>query len=298
MINMTQSVKVFESDPHLFLCSECNGPIITDDYRGETLCEACGLIHSEKACDIANFGKTMFSTQDVNQRSHYGDPQSIFTPSIGLSTFIEDKNLYNSNLKRMAKVDYWFSDNRRTIRLAIGDFKRISFNLKIPLSITARGLFLYKKAHKLKLIQGRDSISFVCSCLYYACRRYELPITLTDILNECNAKAKRVKNIYRLLYRTFNLKVIPLTPQHFVPRYANELGLGLQIEKEISKVISQLPYGFINGQNPKRVLSGTIYLVCKKHKLKIYQRNIAKVCDVSEVSVRYTWKEISKLIKI
>lgn len=299
MIKTTQSVKAFESDPFLSLCSECNRPIITDNYRGETLCEACGLIHSEKACDTANFGKNMFSTEDTYRRSHYGDPQSVFIPNISYSTFIESKKSFDPKFKRIAKTDYWFkSDNNRTIRLAIRDFKRISFNLKLPLSTVGHGLYLYKKAHKLKLIQGRDSISFVCSCLYYACRWYELPITLNDILNECNAKAKRVKNAYRLLYRTFNLKVRPLTPQHFVSRYVNELGLGLQIEKEVSKVISQLTYNFINGQNPKRILAGTIYFVCKKHKLKIYQKQIAKICDVSEVSVRYTWKAISKVIKI
>jgi transcription initiation factor TFIIB len=289
----------FDNDNSLLFCIECNGPIISDDYRGETLCEACGLIHSEKACDTANFGKIMYSIQDINRRSHYGDPQSIFTPGIDLSTFIESKGLHDFNLKRIAKVDFWFkSENYRAMPLAIRDFKRISYNLKLPLSIVGQGLYLYKKAHKLKLMQGRDSISFVCSCLYYACRRHELPITLNDILNECNVKAKKIKNAYRLLYRTFNLKVRPLTPQHFVSRYINELGLGLQIEKEISKVISQLPYNFINGQNPKRICAGAIYLVCKKHKLKTYQKEIAKVCDVSEVSVRYTWKEISRLVKI
>ncbi|MHA1380511.1 MAG: hypothetical protein ACTSRG_19265 [Candidatus Helarchaeota archaeon] len=283
----------------MFLCSECNGPIITDDYRGETLCEACGLIHSEKACDIANFGRTMYSTQKVNRKSTHGDPQSVFSPGINYSTFIESKKLFDPKFKRIAKTDYWFkSDNNRTLRLAIKDFRRISFNLKLPLSIVGRGLYLYKKAYKLKLIRGRGSISFVCSCLYYACRWYELPITLTDILNECNAKAKRVKTTYRLLFRTFNLKVRPLTPQHFVSRYINELGLGLQIEKKVSKVLTQLPYSFINGRNPKRILAGTIYLVCKKHKLNTYQWKIAKVCDISEASVRNTWKEIAKLVKV
>ena len=289
----------FDNNNSLLSCSECNGPIITDDYRGETLCEACGLIHSEKVCDTANFGKTMYSAQEIGRRSHYGDPQSVFSLGLNYSTFIEDKNLYDSNLKRIVKRDFWFKrDNNLTVNQAIKDFKRISFNLKLPLSIVGHGLYLYKKAHKLKLVQGRDSISFVCSCLYYACRRYELPVTLTDILNECDAKAKRVKNTYRLLYRTFNLKVRPLTPQHFVSRYVNELGLGLQIKKEISKVLAQLPYKFINGQNPKRICAGTIYLVCKKHKLRIYQKEIVKVCGVSEVSVRYTWKEIIELIKI
>ena len=297
---MTQSVKSFESDPHLYLCSECNGPIITDNYRGETLCEACGLIHSEKACDTANFGRTMYSTQDFNRKSTHGDPQTIFTLDIGLSTFIDAKGLFDSNFKRIIKTDYWFKpDNRcKSIRIAILDLKRISSNLKIPLSIAGQGLYLYKKAHKRRLIQGRDSISFVCSCLYYACRKYELPITLTDIVKETETTIRKVKNAYRVLYRTFNLKVKPLTPQHFVSRYVNELGLGLPIEKEVSKVLTQLPYSFINGQNPKRILAGTIYLICKKHKLKIYQWKIAKVCDVSEASVRNTWKEIAKLVKI
>ena len=297
---MTQSVQVFESDPFLLLCSECNGPIIIDNYRGETLCEACGLIHSEKACETANFGKTMYSTQDVNRRSHYGDPQSLFTFGIGLSTFIDAKGLFDSNFKRIIRTDYWFkSDNYHKItRLAILDFKRISSNLKIPLSIVGHGLHLYRKAHKLRLIQGRDSISFVCSCLYYACRKHELPITLTDIVKETDVKIKRIKNAYRVLYRTFNLKVKPLTPQHFVSRYANELGLGLPIEKEVSKVISQLPYSFINGQNPKKICAGVIYIICKLNNQKRLQRDIAKVCDVSEASVRDAYKKIIKLVKI
>ena len=300
---MTQSINHsdktdFGSDNFQLSCTECKGPIITDNYRGETLCEACGLIYSEKACDMSNFGKNMFSAQDINRKSTHGDPQSVFTPGIDLSTFIEVKSIYSGNFKRIAKVDYWFkSDNNKTLRIAIRDFKRISSNLNLPLSVLGHGLHLYKKAHKQKLVQGRDSISFVCSCLYYACRKYELPVTFTDIIKETDTNIKKVKSIYRLLYRTFNLKVRPLTPQHFVPRYVNELGLGLQIEKKVLKVISQLPSNFINGQNPKRIVAGSIYFVCKLNDQKVLQKELVKVCDVSEVTVRYTWQEISKIIK-
>ena len=289
----------FDNDNSLLSCTECNGPIISDDYRGETLCETCGLIHSEKACDIANFGKTMYSTQDVNRRSHYGDPQSVFTPDISFHTVVKCDNTHNYDLKRMVRLDLWSKTDSISSKLtSLNELKKVYYNLGIPKHVGEFTATLLKKAYNLKLSRGRSIEAFVCACLYFACRNYELPITLNDLLHESNAKIKKVKIFYRYLLKTLNLKVKPLTPQHFVSRYVNELGLGLQIEKEISKVITQLPYSFINGQNPKRICAGTIYLVCKKHKLKTYQKGIAKVCDVSEASVRYTWKEIGKIIKI
>lgn len=296
---MTQSVKAFESDPFLSFCSECNGPIITDDYRGETSCEACGLIHSEKACDIAKFGKTLYSVQDINRKSHYGDPQSVFDLDISFHTVVKCDNTHGPDLKRMVKLDRWSKTERIGSRLtSIKELKRVCYNLNLPKHVGEFAATLLKKAYKLKLSRGRSIEAFVCACLYFACRNYELPVTLNDLLNESDAKIKRVKINYRFLLKTLNLKVKPLTPQHFVVRFVNELGLGLQIEKEISKVISQLPYSFINGQNPKRILAGTIYLICKNHKLKVYQKEIAKTCDISEFGVRYTWKEIGKLVKM
>lgn len=296
---MTQSVKVFESNPYLSLCSECGGPIITDDHRGETLCKVCGLIHSEKSYDTTNFGKRIYSAQDVDRKSHYGNPQSKFDLNIALHTVVKcDKN-HDSDLWRMAKLDLWSKIDRTGSRLtSIKELKKVYYNLGLPKHVGEFAVTLLKKAYNLKLSRGRSIEDFVCAVLYLSCRNYELPITLKDLLRKSNAKIKGIKIIYRFLLKTLNLKVKPLTPQHFVFRYVNELGLGLKIEKEVSIVLAQLPYSFINGQNPKRILAGTIYLICKNNKLIIYQKKIANVCDVSVVSVRKAWKEISKLVII
>lgn len=296
---MIQSVKIFESNPFLSLCSECNGPIITDDYRGETLCEVCGLIHSEKACDTANFGKTIYSNQDVNHKLHYGDPQSVFNVDISFHTIVKCDNTHGPDLKRMVKLDRRSKTDRIKSKLIlIKELKRLNYNLGLPKYVGEFAATLLKKAYRFRLSRGRSIEAFVCACLYFACRNYELPITLNDLLRESNAKIKRVKINYRFLLKTLNLKASPLTPQHFVSRYVNELGLSLDIEKKVLEVLQQLPYSFINGQNPKRICAGVIYLVCKKHKLKTYQWKIANVCDISEASVRTTWKAIDKIIKI
>ena len=295
-----RTVKIdFGNDNTVLSCLECNGPIISDDFRGDTVCEDCGLIHSEKACDTANFGKNIYSAQDDYRKSTYGAPQSIFIPDISFQTIIKPDNTHDSDFNRLVKWDTRSKTDRNKSKLtSFKELKKIFSNLDLPTHVGECAVILFKKAYSLKLLRGSSIEALVCACLYFACRKYELPITLNDLLNQSNAKIKRVKNNYRSLLKTFNLKVKPLTPQHFVSRYVNELGLGLQIEKKVSKVISQLPYNFINGQNPKRICAGTIYFVSKLNNQKTLQREIAKVCDVSEVGLRYAWKEISKVIKI
>ena len=287
----------FVSDNTVLSCRECNGPVISDDFRGDTICEMCGLIHSEKEIDIEHFDKNIYSTQDVNRKSTYSAPQSIFNPDISFQTIIKPDNIYNSDFNRLVKWDTWSkTDRNKSILTSLKELKKIFNNLDLPKHVGECAVILFKKAYSLKLLKGRSIESLVCACLYFACRKYELPITLNDLLNESNAKIKKVKNNYRSLLKTFNLRVKPLTPHHFVSRYVNELGLGLQIEKKVLNLINQLPFNFINGQNPKRICAGTIYFVSKLNNQKTLQREIAKVCDVSEVGLRYTWKEISKLV--
>ena len=52
---------------------------------------------------------------------------------------------------------------------------------------------------------------------------------------------------------------------------------------------------FMIGKNPKVVCAGLIYLICKKNKINYSQVKISKIIGVSEVSLRYTWKQIEKL---
>jgi len=54
---------------------------------------------------------------------------------------------------------------------------------------------------------------------------------------------KHLKNLlkliytYGLLFRTFNLKIKPLTPMHFTSQYISELGLEIDIEKKVLEVL-------------------------------------------------------------
>lgn len=50
----------FDSDNSLIFCRECNSPIISDCFKGDTICSKCGIIESEKEIKIEYFNKNFY----------------------------------------------------------------------------------------------------------------------------------------------------------------------------------------------------------------------------------------------
>ncbi|HUS50817.1 MAG TPA: TFIIB-type zinc ribbon-containing protein, partial [Candidatus Paceibacterota bacterium] len=78
-------------------CPECKNTIISDSYRGDTICESCGLVVGEKALDISNFDKNMFSYEEIRDRSSSGFVDMLFTPAHYFNTIIKRDKIKNKN---------------------------------------------------------------------------------------------------------------------------------------------------------------------------------------------------------
>lgn len=85
---------VFNNDNSQLFCSECKGLIISDNLRGDTICENCGLVESEKEINIKKLG-----------RSFFGDPQKadrdltsfLSLPDISYATYIDNKKILKTD---------------------------------------------------------------------------------------------------------------------------------------------------------------------------------------------------------
>ncbi len=284
-----------ENNQQLLACPECDGIIITDKYRGETICEQCGLIHSEKSLDLFNFDRNIFSNDDWHNKSSSGNFQSIYMTNINYHTVLHRKDINNNNFQRLAKWDSRYKQiDKRTLSIAMKELKRIGSNLRLPNYVRELAMIQYKKAYTQGLLRGREIKAFVCSCLYYACRKLKTPISIKDIIKQGCVNEHLVKNFYSLLLKEFNLKVPPLDPVLFVSRYINDLQLSINIEKKVLSVLQNLPFSYINGKEPKSIVGAIIYLICKKENKNITQKNLANLIGISEVSLRYKYKEIEK----
>lgn len=278
-------------------CPECGG-LIQDFYeRGETVCKSCGLIVFERSLDISHSGIRAYTKQEKDKKERTGCPISILMPDIGLSTIIDRSKIKNPDLRRAAKWNTHMTWEKRNMLIAITELKRIGSNLNFPERVKKAAIRLYKEVFKRKLLRGRSINGMVAACSYFICKDEKVPITLQEILDEASINANIVKKCYKILVRELNLKSPHIDPISLIPRYCADLDLGIEIEKETIKVLrNYISKSSICGKDPKGLCAGSIYLVAKLKNRKVSQKEISRIINVTEVTLRSRYKELLKSI--
>jgi transcription initiation factor TFIIB len=280
-------------------CPECGGKIIPVQEKGENVCRKCGLVVNERILDISHSGKRAFTKQEKEKRARTGSPISILLPDMGLSTIIDKSGIKSPDLKRAAKWNSRMTWDKRNMLIATTELKRIGSNLNLPSHIKKAAIRLYIEAFKKKLLRGRSINGMVAACLYFACRKSNIPRTLQEILDETSISAKNVRRCYRTLIRELKLKAPSTDPVSLIPRFIAELALNTDDEKTTIKILKAFTSNFsISGKDPKGLCAGALYLVCRARKKRVSQKEIANLVGVTEVTLRSRYKEIVKKLNI
>jgi transcription initiation factor TFIIB len=286
---------VVELDVSNNACPECGGQTINVIERGETVCQICGLVISEKDIDVSHSGIRAYSKHEKDKKERTGSPMSILMPDIGLSTVIDRSKIKNPDLRRAAKWNTHLSWEKRNMLMAITELKRIGGNLNFPERVKKSAVRLYKEVFKRQLLRGRSINGMVAACSYYACKDEKVPVTLQEILEEASINDNIVKKCYKILVRELNLKISHIDPVSLIPRYCADLDLGIEIEKESMKVLNKfIENTSISGKDPKGLCAGAIYLITKLRNVKVSQKDISRVIGVTEVTLRSRYKELLK----
>ena len=290
---MTKILKTyFENNQEIFVCPECKNDVISDSYTGDSICNSCGLVVSEKSLDISNFEKNMFSHEAIRDKARTGVINLLFSPKPYFNTMIRKYDTKNKEFNRIAVLDTYNHDSDvKNLLIAIRHLKLISAKLRLTYQVKSHAIFIYRKALKKNLIRGRSIDGMICACIYFACRMFKIPIAFKEIVNESGMKGKNIRNCYMTLIKELNLKVIPLTPDIFVSKYINKLKLSPDVERKVLFILSFLKQ-YMMGRDPKVICAGLIYLVCKRNKITLVQKKIAEIIGTTEVSLRYTYKQM------
>ena len=258
-------------------CPECENEKIVSEGDGIMSCNSCNLIFDS------------------------GPQWMKYKPGKSTKTKVKEVDIA-SNSRTVLK---WQSEVRtsvslgKNILLASEEINRISELLKLDNKIMESGLEIFSSSSKKGIVRGRSTQKVAAASVFTACRVNNLPITLDEIANLCSLNRNELSKLHRLIKRKLKLKINISSSITFLPKFTKKLALPKNVETEAKEIIRFVEDSeFRQGISPIALLGASIYLACKKTKVRRSQLEIAKTLGTSEVTLRNRAKEINSLIKL
>lgn len=294
------------ADDEIKPCPVCNSTErVVDDSRAEVSCAKCGLVLDESLIDNGPEWRA-FDHDQRNKRARTGAPLKYAISDMGLSTVIDWKNqdsngrnIPERSRAQMYRLRKWnkrirvSSVSERNLAYALSELDRLSSRLGIPRSVREDAAIIYRTAARQKLIRGRSIESMVAASLYTACRRCNIARNLEEVSAASNISKKQIGKNYRFLSRKLDIKLKPISPVEFIPRFASKLNVSNKVEAKSIEIINKcIECNLNNGKGPTGLAAAALYIASYLLNERKSQKVVAEVAGVTEVTIRNRYKEL------
>jgi len=307
-----ESGKQSEQDEGVNVCPECSSDnVVASADRGEIVCEDCGLVIEDTNIDRGPEWRA-FNHSERQSKSRVGAPTTQTMHDKGLTTQIDWKNkdaygrsLSSEKRSQMHRLRKWQERIRtkdageRNLQFALSETDRMASALGVPRSVREVASVIYRRALNEDLIRGRSIEGVATGCLYAACRQEGIPRSLEEVAEVSRVERKEIGRTYRYVSQELGLKLKPVDPKQYVPRFGSELGLSEEVQAKANEIIDvTAEQGLISGKSPTGFAAAAIYaasLLCNEKKT---QREVADVANVTEVTIRNRYQEQIEMMGI
>ncbi|WP_181685143.1 transcription initiation factor IIB [Halorhabdus salina] len=291
-------------------CPECDGTVVTDEERGERVCQECGVVVESEAIDHGPEWRA-FTPAERDQRSRVGAPTTKLLHDEGLSTSISWSNkdasgqtLSASQREKMGRLRVWDERFRaqdaqdRNLKQALGEIDRMASALGLPDNVRETASVIYRRALEDELLPGRSIEGMATASLYAAARQAGTPRSLDEFEPVSRVRRQKFARAYRYLARQLELGIAPADPESYLPRFVSDLGVGDKLERRARKLLARAKDdGVHSGKNPTGLAAGAIYAAGLLTGDRVTQGAIAETADVSEVTIRDRYSELLALLE-
>ena len=291
------SNEFIEEDEHC-----CDSPKISEE-DGFYVCLNCGCV-SSRILDTSP-RRAFTAEENQNRKSN----ERVYSP-IGPRTIIRGSRdargtllspKFKSKFNRLAKIHRSLTTSyERNLWIALPNLQRLQKRLGIPDTVAEDALRIYTQTVKKKLTMGRSIDTLLSASIFCALRVHGIPRTVEEITKVAQIPKKKVIRSYRLILMeilpNMNLKVQHFTPDRYVDKFNDELGLSMQVRNvAVSLIKSAEENGFNTaGKDPKGIAAAAIYLGSKISNENRTQKEISKLSMVTEVTLRMRVKDLIK----
>ena len=279
----------------------CDSPKISEE-DGFYLCTNCGFVYSRILDDSP---RRAFTQEEIQKRK---SNERVYSP-IGPRTIIRGSRdargtllspKYKSKFNRLAKIHRSLTTSyERNLWIALPNLQRLQKRLAIPDTVAEDALRIYTQTVKKKLTMGRSIDTLLSASIFCALRVHGIPRTVEEITRVAQIPKKKVIKSYRLILMevlpNLNLKVQHFTADRYVDKFIDELSLSMKCRNVAVKIIVKArEQGFNSaGKDPKGIAAAAIYIGSKMCNENRTQKEISKLAQVTEVTLRMRVKDLS-----
>ncbi|MFB6229463.1 MAG: transcription initiation factor IIB family protein [Halobacteriales archaeon] len=286
-------------------CPECDGALIVQEDRAETVCADCGLVVEQDGIDPGPEWRA-FDAQEKDEKSRVGAPTTNTMHDKGLSTNIDwrDQDAYGNSLssrqrEKMQRLRTWNErfrtrDSRdRNLKQALGEIDRMASALGLPENVRETASVIYRRALDDDLLPGRSIEGVSTAVVYAAARQANVPRSLDELSEVSRVEKSEVARTYRYVVRELGLEIKPADPEQYVPRFASDLDLSEESERRARDLLANAKdQGVHSGKSPVGLAAASIYAAALLTNEKTTQAAVSEVADISEVTIRNRYHEL------
>lgn len=287
-------------------CPECDSSkFIRDSQSGEEICGKCGIVVSSRNIDFGPEWRA-FTIQQRQELPRTGAPTNVLRHDKGLSTVIgwrdidgTGKRMKQSQKYKFYRLRKWNRRSRiseskqRNLAYALSYITNIGNELNLPRNVVETASSIYRKIMNKGVTRGRTIKCLAASAIYAACRQCNVIRTLDDIAGNTQYSKKEIARTYRFMHKNIETDIPLFSHQKYISKFVSQLGLGGKTEIIALKVLSEAIHQHLTvGRSPRGVTASCVYIACLMNGEKRTQSDVAKVAQVTEVTIRNRYKEI------
>jgi len=287
------------------VCPECGGSLVSDETRGETACEDCGLVVEEDEIDPGPEWRA-FNSAEKDEKSRVGAPTTKMMHDEGLSTNIgwQDKDAYGNSLnsnqrQKMQRLRTWNERFRtrdskeRNLKQALGEIERMGSALGLPENVRETASVIYRRALEEDLLPGRSIEGVASSAVYAAARQAGTPRSIDEVVTVSRIDEMEFTRTYRYVVRELGLEIEPADPASYVGRFASDLDVSEEVERRARELLDTAKDQQVHvGKSPVGLAAAAVYAASLLTNEKVTQGDVSDVADISEVTIRNRYQEL------
>ncbi|EQB61033.1 transcription initiation factor iib [Vairimorpha apis BRL 01] len=275
-------------------CDDCGEKEnIIEDYRsGYNVCGTCGCVVGNRIIDESSEWRS-FSDSNKADPCRTGSVSNPFVDVEQLDTMISTVPGGNSYNLQKIQLKTAMRGPERTLKHGINLITAYCERANITKTIIDRASYIFKIVDEKKLLKGKNIEGVVGACIYIACKLEGCSRTFKEISIITSVQKREIGRSYKLISPHIdNLKM--MSTEDIVSRFCSDLRLNIKIQRlaaEISRKVQEA--SILAGKSPDSIAAAIIYLVTNLiPEEKKVQKDIQNVTNVTEVTIKNTYKEL------